>query len=112
MNKSKQDPTNLNLLQGKHPTTRLENASNQLNRQERTYADEWIVMKGDLPKKHVLWEETTGGISQHSSPKKKKKKSETLEMEGFFYFYLKNHPDESRRVQPLTAEKLGVFPAT
>lgn len=112
MNKSKQDPTNLNLLQGKHPTTRLENASNQLNRQERTYADEWIVMKGDLPKKHVLWEETTGGISQHSSPKKKKKKSETLEMEGFIFFFLKNHPDKSRRVQPLTAEKLGVFPAT
>lgn len=45
MNKSEQDPTNLNLLQGKHPKTRLENASNRLNRQERTYADEWIVMK-------------------------------------------------------------------
>lgn len=87
MNKSKQDPTNLNLMQGKHPKTRLENASNQLNRQERTYADEWIVMKGDLPKKHVLWEETTGGISQHSSPKKKKKKKKWDVRNGRIFFF-------------------------
>lgn len=40
MNKSKQDPTNLKLLQGKHPNTRLEKASNQPNRQERADADE------------------------------------------------------------------------
>lgn len=31
MNTSERDGANLNLLQGKHPKTRLENASNGLN---------------------------------------------------------------------------------
>lgn len=45
MNESNQDPTNLNLLQGKHPKTCLENTSKLLHRPKIPYADEWIFMK-------------------------------------------------------------------